>query len=281
MASTSNLLGTAFYMSSAQRMPLRELATRQSVIEQPALSPMNTISAGGSLFCSAAGSVALSPFPRFQKPWRDLYDIRTPIGGSLKRSIDIVIATILLLVLAPVLIYVAALIYLTMGRPILFSHKRVGFQGATFECYKFRTMVNNAGEKLEAYLREDPAAREEWKHYHKLKFDPRVTTLGRLLRKSSLDELPQLLNVLRGDMSCVGPRPVTIAELSRYKSSARHYLQVRPGVTGLWQVSGRSNTSYDYRVALDRTYVANWSFGLDIKILVKTLPAVLRIHESA
>ena len=266
-------------MCSAEGMPPCGVVDLQGANEQAELLLTRPVWSGEWDYSSATCLTTVAPLKLHN--YRGLSGAETSVGGWLKRGSDVLIAAILLILLAPALLIITALIYLTMGRPILFSHKRVGFQGATFECYKFRTMVNNAGEKLEAYLREDPAAREEWKHYHKLKFDPRVTALGRLLRKSSLDELPQLLNVLRGDMSCVGPRPVTTAELSRYKSSARHYLQVRPGVTGLWQVSGRSNTSYDYRVALDRTYVANWSFGLDIKILVKTLPAVLRIHESA
>ncbi len=207
--------------------------------------------------------------------------MRTPIGGVLKRSIDVMMAIILIVWLAPILILIMGLICLTMGRPILFPHERVGFRGATFKCYKFRTMVNNASEELAAYFREFPAAEVEWERHHKLKFDPRVTPLGKLLRKASLDELPQLINVLRGDMSCVGPRPVTSAELFRYNSSKRYYLQVRPGITGLWQVSGRSSTTYAYRVALDRKYVASWTLGLDLKILIKTLPAVIRFHESA
>ena len=205
----------------------------------------------------------------------------TPIAGTLKRSIDVMVSIILLVWLAPIFILITGLIYLTMGRPILFPHERVGFRGTTFKCYKFRTMVNNASEELAAYFREFPVAEVEWERYQKLKYDPRVTVLGKLLRKSSLDELPQLINVLRGDMSCVGPRPVTSAELLRYKSSERYYLRVRPGITGLWQVSGRSSTSYAYRVALDRKYVASWTLGLDLKILIKTLPAVIRFHESA
>lgn len=203
------------------------------------------------------------------------------VSLAAKRSIDIVSSTVLILLMAPIISFIVLLIYLTMGRPILFSHERIGFKGSTFKCYKFRTMGNDASERLVAHLRDNPAAAAEWKSFHKLKDDPRVTPLGGLLRKSSLDELPQLFNILRGDMSCVGPRPVTAEELSRYKNSARHYLRVRPGLTGLWQVSGRSNAAYAYRVALDRTYVANWAMWLDIKILMKTLPAVFRFHESA
>jgi exopolysaccharide production protein ExoY len=203
-----------------------------------------------------------------------------PLGRTLKRSIDILVSAAGLLLLAPIMVLVALLIYLSMGRPILFAHERIGFRGKSFKCYKFRTMVNGAAEKLAAYLHGNPHAAEEWQIYHKLKEDPRITSLGLLLRKASLDELPQLLNVLRGDMSCVGPRPVPRDELRRYKSSARHYMRVQPGVTGLWQISGRSRTTYAYRVALDRAYVCNWSFWLDVKIIIKTVPAVFRFHEG-
>lgn len=232
-------------------------------------------------FCSAPGSVTLVAFPRFHPEHRGSHRLHAPGRGALKRSADVMIAIILVVLLAPLLTLIASLIYLTMGRPILFSHNRVQFRGLTFKCYKFRTMVSNAREELEVYLRQSPEAAEEWKLYHKLKIDPRVKPLGKLLRKASLDELPQLINVLRGEMSFVGPRPVTADELCRYKSSQRYYLQVRPGITGLWQVSGRSSTCYSYRVALDRKYVASWSLGLDIKIIIKTLPAVIRFHESA
>ena len=207
--------------------------------------------------------------------------IELPVGGVLKRSMDILISVAGLLLLAPTLVLVALLIYLTMGRPILFAHERVCFRGKSFKCYKFRTMVNGAGEKLAAYLHEHPPAAEEWRIHHKLKNDPRITPLGLVLRKASLDELPQLINVLRGDMSCVGPRPVARDELSRYQSSARYYMRVRPGVTGLWQISGRSRTTYAYRIALDRAYVCNWSIWLDAKIIIKTVPAVFRFHEVA
>lgn len=205
----------------------------------------------------------------------------SPTGGLLKRIFDIVIAVFLLGLVAPVLFIISVLIYLSSGRPIIFAHERVGFQGATFKCYKFRTMVNNADERLEAYLRQFPDAKDEWNRFHKLKYDPRVTALGRFLRKSSVDELPQLINVLRGDMSCVGPRPVTKKELARYRNAAKQYIKVRPGITGLWQVSGRSNMSYENRIILDSIYVKRWTVGLDVKILVKTIPAVVRFNESA
>ena len=207
---------------------------------------------------------------------------RGPVGGYLKRGGDIFISGMLLIALAPLMLMVAFAIYVTMGRPIFFSHERVGFRGAPFRCHKFRTMVKDAKERLNHYLEDNPVALAEWKATHKLRNDPRITPFGQLLRKSSLDELPQLINILRGEMTCVGPRPVTSMELyQNYGTSARHYLRVRPGLTGLWQVSGRSNTSYRYRVALDRTYVTSWSVWLDVQILLKTGPAVFRLRDSA
>jgi len=204
-----------------------------------------------------------------------------PVGGLLKRVIDVTLASIGLLVASPLLLVVAVLVRANMGGPVVFRQKRVGYGGKTFHCLKFRTMVSNAETILEEYLARDPALRREWEANRKLVDDPRTTALGRLLRKSSLDELPQLLNVLRGEMSLVGPRPVVEAELRKYGRQKASYLKARPGVTGLWQVSGRSTLSYDSRVALDALYVRKCSLGLDLKILLKTLPALLSPHETS
>jgi exopolysaccharide production protein ExoY len=157
---------------------------------------------------------------------------------------------------------------------VLFAHYRVGYEGTVFRCMKFRTMLNDSEQVLADHLREDPQARAEWARDQKLAFDPRVTRIGRFLRRSSLDELPQLLNVLRGEMNLVGPRPITVAELTRYGTDRWHYLSARPGITGLWQVSGRSSTTYEERVALDRRYVEQRSLWLDLRIMLKTLRVV-------
>lgn len=203
-------------------------------------------------------------------------------GGIVKRAIDIAVASAAIIVASPIMLIAALAIYATMGRPIIFSHERVGFNGSTFRCYKFRSMVSDAQERLSEYLASNPEAKRMWMEEQKLKDDPRVTSLGRLLRRSSIDELPQLFNVLKGDMSCIGPRPVTEGELThRYGSRARYYKKVRPGITGLWQVSGRSNLSYKQRMTLDCAYVRRWSLLLDIYILLKTVPAVLRVRDSA
>jgi exopolysaccharide production protein ExoY len=203
-----------------------------------------------------------------------------PVGLTSKRIIDIVIALSGIVLLAPLLIICFVATVLTSPGPALFRHKRVGFNGKSFDCLKFRTMVTDAHERLRQLLDSDPTAAAEWAANRKLRYDPRVTAIGAILRKSSLDELPQLFNVLRGDMSIVGPRPVTEEELIRYSSSIGAYLVCRPGITGLWQVSGRSTTSYNKRVACDTFYARNWSMTLDAKILIVTIPSLL-LSESA
>lgn len=203
------------------------------------------------------------------------------VGGWSKRALDILIATTALILLSPLFLMIAALIFFTLKRPIIFSHVRIGHGGRLFHCYKFRTMVANADEVLKKHIESDKSASEEWQATHKLIHDPRVTFFGRLLRVSSLDELPQLINIIRGDMSCVGPRPIVPDELKKYGESAEAYLTARPGLTGAWQVSGRSTLKYDDRVALDREYVENWSLWKDVRILFKTIPAVLRFGETS
>ncbi|MEY3730622.1 MAG: hypothetical protein RLZZ57_1378, partial [Pseudomonadota bacterium] len=192
-----------------------------------------------------------------------------------KRALDIVGAGLGLVVLAPFFLIVAMMVRAD-GGPAFFAHQRVGRGGKLFGCLKFRSMVIDSQARLEALLANDPAARAEWDATRKLKNDPRITRVGRFLRSTSLDELPQLINVLRGEMSLVGPRPVQEAEIDRYYgASAAHYMAVRPGITGLWQVSGRSETSYESRVALDVAYVSRPSLLADIAILLRTPVAVL------
>ena len=191
----------------------------------------------------------------------------------LKRLFDIVVASALLVFLGPLMIAIAVAIG-SAGRPILFSHTRVGRGGQLFQCLKFRSMVPNSAEALARLLAEDPQARREWQETYKLKKDPRITAFGHFLRKSSLDELPQLFNVLKGDMSLVGPRPVVPDELERYGDAKLYYLEVRPGLTGLWQISGRSDLDYERRVSLDTWYVRNWTLWYDILILFKTVLVV-------
>ena len=193
----------------------------------------------------------------------------------LKRALDLGIAVVILIVCLPLLIVLATAIVIQDGGPPLFGHERLGLRGEPFRCWKLRTMATNAEELLAELLVRDEAARQEWMRDHKLRRDPRITPLGRLLRASSLDELPQLLNVLCGEMSMVGPRPIVRAEAARYGARYTHYVTVLPGMTGLWQVSGRNNVSYRRRVALDTIYCRRRSLGLDLWIMIMTVPAVV------
>jgi len=192
-----------------------------------------------------------------------------------KRMFDIIVGTIFLALLAPLMLVLIILIKIDSKGKAIFSHQRVGRNGKLFPCYKFRTMVANVAEVLEQHFQNNPAAREEWEREFKLKNDPRVTRVGNFLRKTSLDELPQLINIILGQMSLVGPRPIVTKEIEKYQDYINDYYMVRPGLTGLWQVSGRNNVSYDTRVQMDSWYVRNWSFWLDITLLLKTVKVVL------
>jgi lipopolysaccharide/colanic/teichoic acid biosynthesis glycosyltransferase len=202
-------------------------------------------------------------------------DQRKVLADTLQLRASQLAALVMLFLLAPLMLMIAALIAQRDGAPILFGHYRVGLRGRLFRCYKFRSMYRNSEELLAQLLRDDPAARAEWARDQKLGDDPRITPIGRFLRRTSLDELPQLLNVLRGEMCLVGPRPITVSELTRYGRVRWDYLSVRPGLTGLWQVSGRNNTTYEQRVAFDREYVDTRSPWLDLKILLKTVKVVV------
>ncbi len=205
--------------------------------------------------------------------------IAAPKAIRLKRAVDLLLglalAPLVLLVLAPVCL----LVTLDGGRPV-YRHLRLGRTGRTFYCYKVRTMVPDADARLRALLDSNHLAREEWSERFKLKKDPRVTWLGHFLRKTSLDELPQFWNVLRGEMSFVGPRPIIPDELERYGDRAAAYLACSPGISGLWQVSGRNDISYEQRVFLDERYAREWTLLLDAQILLRTLPEVLRARGS-
>jgi Undecaprenyl-phosphate galactose phosphotransferase WbaP len=200
--------------------------------------------------------------------------------GLLKRFIDLAAGLALGVALSPLLTALWILVRLTSPGAGFYCQTRIGRAGRTFNVWKFRTMVAGADQALFDYLEEHPDLREEWALTQKLKNDPRNTPIGRFLRKASLDELPQLWNVLRGDMSLVGPRPIVDNETKNYGGDYAYYLQVRPGVTGLWQVSGRNNTSYPERVAFDRFYVRNWSVWLDIYILARTVKTVFTGHGA-
>jgi lipopolysaccharide/colanic/teichoic acid biosynthesis glycosyltransferase len=197
-----------------------------------------------------------------------------------KRALDVLAC----FALAPLLLPLCGLIWLAIKLnspgPVFFTHRRIRKDGGFFSMWKFRTMCANSAEVLEHYLEDHPEAREEWNSTHKLRRDPRVTRLGRLLRRSSLDELPQIWNVLIGEMSLVGPRPIVAGEVVSYGECFPCYCSVKPGVTGLWQVSGRSELTYDERVALDCRYVHEWSLLLDLKILIRTLTTVVNSDSA-
>jgi len=201
-------------------------------------------------------------------------------GGDSKRIFDFIVSALAIIILAPLMIAVYLLIVMTGGGPAVIKHMRLGPSGSVFPCLKFRTMVVDATDVLARHLEKDPAAREEWQQNHKLKNDPRITPIGAVLRKTSLDELPQLFNVLWGHMSLVGPRPITSAEVPHYNKAMHLYYQTRPGITGLWQISGRNKVSYSQRVKLDEEYVTNWSFKRDIMILLKTVVCVIMMDGS-
>jgi undecaprenyl-phosphate galactose phosphotransferase len=193
----------------------------------------------------------------------------------MKRTFDIVVGILVLLLLMPVLFIIAVAIKLDSKGPAIFSQRRIGRDGREFTCYKFRTMVENAQEVLDRILKENHEMCSEWERDCKLKEDPRITIVGKFLRKASLDELPQLINVLIGKMSLVGPRPYLPIEMPRMNSYEDTILNARPGITGLWQVSGRNENSFEERLKIDAWYVRNWSLWLDITLLIRTVNAVL------
>lgn len=220
-------------------------------------------------YIEAASSTSARSRKRAQMP-SDLFRYR-----AVKRCLDVA----LILAAAPVLLLVvgivSAVVMLSSPGPIFYSHRRIRKNGAFFSMWKFRTMCVNSAEVLEEYLTLHPEARKEWNKTHKLRHDPRITPIGSFLRRYSLDEVPQLWNVLNGHMSLVGPRPIVAAEVEKYADSFESYCRVKPGMTGLWQVSGRSELSYDERVALDCDYVNHWSLRRDCKILAKTINVVV------
>jgi len=202
--------------------------------------------------------------------------LKSKVRTLTQTVVNYIFAVLLLPILIPIIGILAFLIKKESTGPVFFAHNRIGKDGKIIPTYKFRSMYSDAKERLEKLLEESEEIREEWETNFKLKDDPRVTKIGAFLRKTSLDELPQIFNVLKGEMNFVGPRPVIQKELDLYyKEDATYYLMVKPGITGLWQVSGRSDTDYDFRISMDKWYVKNWSLWLDFIILVKTVKVVL------
>jgi Undecaprenyl-phosphate galactose phosphotransferase WbaP len=195
---------------------------------------------------------------------------------AIKRLMDLSIVIIGGMIILPFLLLIALLVKLSSPGPVLYGHRRLGRNHRYFDAYKFRSMVNNSGDVLQKLLNQSPELREEWEANHKLKNDPRITSIGKFLRRTSFDEFPQLINILKGEMSLVGPRPVVEAEIVKYDRNFDYIFSVKPGLTGLWQVSGRSDTDYTERVALDTYYLQSWSVWLDLWVLLKTIGVVLR-----
>ena len=197
--------------------------------------------------------------------------------GAGKRMMDVSIAAVLIVVLSPVMLVIVALVKATSSGPSVYRRAIPGLNGRTFEVLKFRSMVQNAHQLMTA----DAALREEYARNLKIKNDPRITAVGRILRKTSLDELPQLFNVLKGDMSLVGPRMLGDIELAKYGMHQAKVLSVKPGITGLWQISGRHRTSFEDRIRLDMEYIDRWSLGLDVRVLLKTPLAVISMAGAS
>lgn len=201
-------------------------------------------------------------------------NLERKFNRGIKRAFDLILSLLSLVLFLPIGLVIAILIYMDSPGQVIFAHQRIGQNGEEFPCYKFRSMVTNCDEVLEKHLMEHPEAREEWERDFKLKEDPRVTKIGAFLRRTSLDELPQIMNVIRGEMSLVGPRPIVREEIAKYGEYINDFYLVHPGITGLWQVSGRSDTTYEERVEMDSWYVRNWSVWMDIILLAKTFKVV-------
>jgi len=192
-----------------------------------------------------------------------------------KRFFDIFLSLFILIILSPLMMLIVALLYIFNNGTVFFQQARLGMQAEPFNLYKFRTMKKNSHKLLDKYLDKNHKAQKEWESNQKLYDDPRITKIGWFLREYSLDELPQFINVIKGEMSIVGPRPIVKDEISKYNKFFNSYITVRPGITGLWQVSGRNNTTYNERIDYDIYYIKNMSFILDFYIILKTIPAIL------
>ena len=223
----------------------------------------------------ALSNAEMLELPQHDSPLIRLHNnLQKPHHMIAKRSFDVFVSILALILISPLMLVLYCLITRDSG-PFLYKQQRVGKGGRLFNCWKVRSMVTDSSERLKQYLEENPDAKEEWASTFKLKNDPRVTPLGKFLRKCSIDELPQLWNVLVGDMSLVGPRPIVVEEKGYYGGSFRYYEDSRPGITGLWQISGRNDITYSERVDMDVSYSRNWSLWLDVVIILKTIPTIL------
>ena len=261
---------------------------KMAIVANPGLSQKKLTEMINQSVSAFRYNVLIPDFFSINNIWMEVRDFAGILGFAtthrlsmnwnlgIKRSLDLLLVSLGGLVLLPFLLLIALAVKLSSPGPILYGHRRLGLNGKYFKAYKFRSMVMDADKKLENVLDADPRLRVEWEASHKLKDDPRVTTIGKILRRTSFDEFPQLINILKGEMSLVGPRPVTNPEIKKYGENALRILTVKPGLTGLWQVSGRSDTDYAERVSYDLYYIQSWSVWLDIWILYRTPSAILK-----
>lgn len=265
--------GVQHIMIAAPRLPEDKLTELIGRIQPLA----KTVSVIPNLLSVPMGSVEIeSLFDEKLMIVRLKNNLKRPINRLIKKIFDYSLTVIGTIAILPILAIIAIWIYKDSPGNVIFKHRRVGQNGKEFDCYKFRSMCTDAQEKLEELLVADPQARAEWEKDFKLKNDPRITGSGAFLRKTSLDELPQIFNVLKGEMSLVGPRPIIRDEMIRYGEHIDDYLMVKPGITGMWQVSGRNDIDYEERVLLDSQYVRNWSVWLDIMLLWRTFKVVIK-----
>jgi undecaprenyl-phosphate galactose phosphotransferase len=269
---------------------IKELNISTIIIAVPSLSPerLSTLTANvqnhsaNTMVIPDLKGIALLNTELFHLFYEELFlmnirnNLKSASNRFIKRMFDILLSTAMMPLLLPLIGIIGAVIRWETPGPAIYAHDRIGKSGKTFRCYKFRTMQKDAEERLREILEEDEGIRNEWEKTWKLKEDPRTTRIGRFLRRTSLDELPQIFNVMRGEMSLVGPRPYLLREQEAVESQLHVICSIRPGITGLWQVSGRSNTGYKYRLKLDAWYVMNWSLWFDIAILFKTIRVVTK-----
>ncbi|HXX80881.1 MAG TPA: undecaprenyl-phosphate galactose phosphotransferase WbaP [Thermodesulfovibrionales bacterium] len=269
---------------------IKELNISTIIIAMPSLSPerLSTLTANvqnlsaNTMVIPDLKGIALLNTELLHLFYEELFlmNIRNNLKSApnrlVKRMFDMLLSTAMMPLLLPLIGIIGAVIRWETPGPAIYAHDRIGKNGKTFRCYKFRTMQKDAEERLKEILEKDEEIRNEWEKTWKLKEDPRITKIGRFLRKTSLDELPQIFNVMRGEMSLVGPRPYLLREQEAVESQLQIICSIKPGITGLWQVSGRSNTDYGYRLKLDAWYVVNWSLWFDIAILFKTIRVVTK-----
>ncbi|GAB4414818.1 MAG: undecaprenyl-phosphate galactose phosphotransferase WbaP [Thermodesulfovibrionales bacterium] len=291
-----DIIGGKKVFGSVRHFPrfVKELGIRTVIIAMPSLRPERLSALTASVQNHAIDTIVIPDLKGIALLNTDLHhlfyeeiflmnirnNLKSALNRFIKRLFDITAGIISMPLLLPILGVIGALIRSETPGPAIYAHERIGKNGKIFRCYKFRTMHKDAEERLKEMLENNEEIREEWERNWKLKDDPRVTRIGRFLRRTSLDELPQIFNVIRGEMSLVGPRPYLPRERDEIEKNLQVICSAKPGITGLWQVSGRSNTGYDFRIKLDTWYVMNWSLWLDIAIMFKTIRVVAKMEGA-